>query len=72
VKFSLLSKWFNAIAQAYNMGEAPFAYPDGTSEAIRVWNRALAAGQDPDEAVVAWAQANGVCLKRHRPMKFAG
>lgn len=60
MKFNELSKWFNAVANAWNRGEAPWAYPDGTSEAIRVWN------QLGDEGFVAWAQERGITLKRRR------
>ena len=84
---SSANKWFNAIADAWNAGNAPWAYPDGTSEAVRVWNRAFfAAGGESlpegfdqrrewvkrmqpvfsmaDNAVISWATALGVRLKK--------
>lgn len=41
-------------------GKACAYNPDGTSEAVRVWNRG------GDEGLVAWAQAHGVTLRRPR------
>lgn len=68
MKFSQFSKWMNAIADAYNRGEADWAYPDGTSEAVRVWNKAFKEnGFDiACETVVQWAQDRGITLKRRK------
>lgn len=60
VKISEFSKWMNAIANAYADGVAPWLYPDGTSEAVRVWNR------EGDDGLVVWAMAHGITLKRKR------
>ena len=70
MKFAEVSKWFNAIAQAYNMGDTPFAYDNGVSVAVQVYNDAIAMGLDPDEAVVTWAIENGISLSKHRPARF--
>ncbi len=58
MKDNVLAKWFCAVAEAYNRGQAPWAYPDGTSETVRVWNRL------GDEGFVAWAES--ISLKRKR------
>lgn len=58
LKFSVLSKWMNAIADAYNRGEADWAYPNGVSLTVQVYNRT-----DPkfaDEAVVELAMSHGI------------
>jgi len=57
MKFSELSKWFNAVAKAWNQGEADWAYPDGTSLAVKIWN------ERGDEGFVAWAQEMDISLK---------
>lgn len=62
MKMNELSKWFNAVANAYNRGVADWAYPDGTSEAVRVWNRL------GDEGFVAWAIEQGITLKKLSPV----
>jgi hypothetical protein len=55
-----ISKWFNAIGNAWNDGWAPWAYVDGQSVAVKVWN------EGGDVAVIALARSNGVTLKRRR------
>lgn len=62
LKVGVLSKWFNAVAEAYNRGEAPWAYPapDYTSESVRVWNRL------GDEGFVTWVESTGITLKRKK------
>lgn len=65
------SKWFNAIADAWAMGEADWAYegPRLTSTALRVWEEALAAAGDEDAAagvLEAYARERGIDPRRHR------
>lgn len=57
MKMNKLAKWFNAVAEAYNRGEAYWAYPDGISLSVKVWN------ERGDEGFVAWAQEMGIALK---------
>lgn len=79
MKPSIRAKLFNAIAEAWNRGTAPWAYVRGSSEAVRVWNAAhvssvLQGYREPgskldhdhaaDVAVSRWAVANGLDLPR--------
>lgn len=59
MKFSELSKWFNAVTLAWNKGQADWAYPNGTSEAVRKWNEL------GDEGFVEWVKSMGIYPKRH-------
>jgi hypothetical protein len=70
MRMSEFSKWMNAIADAYNRGEADWAYPDGTSEAVRFWNSARERYSEAqsDELLVTWAQQHGISLKRRKPV----
>jgi hypothetical protein len=59
----------NAIASAWNMGEAPWAYATGGSAAVEIWARAYAATGDLEiatDAVVTAARACGIDPKRHK------
>jgi hypothetical protein len=60
MKFSVLAKWFCAVAETWNAGEAPWAYVDGRSESVRIWN------ERGDEGLVEWAQSMGVSLRRRK------
>lgn len=70
MKFSVLAKWFNAVGDAWNRGEAPWAYnKQGHSAIVRMWSYVNARdGEDAaDRAVVQYAQQMGISLKRHKP-----
>lgn len=70
MKANEFSKWMNAIADAYNRGEGDWAYPDGTSEAVRFWNAARQrySEADADQLLVEWAMQHGVTLKKKKPV----
>lgn len=56
-----VSKWFNAIGDAWNDGWAPWAYDEnGHSVAVKIWN------EGGDSAVIEWARSHGISLKRKR------
>lgn len=64
-----LSIWMNAVADAWNMGEADWAYPNGRSAAVKFWSRAYRMTgneQAATDVFVAWAQEHGVNPKRHK------
>lgn len=58
MKFSAVAKWFNAVANAWNAGEAPWAYDAAGSVAVRVWN------ERGDAGFVEWATQRGITLRR--------
>lgn len=58
MRFSELARWFCAIAEAWSRGEADWAYVDGKSAAVYVWNEL------GDEGFVAWASGRGISLKK--------
>lgn len=59
------AKWFNAVADAWNMGLAPWAYTDGRSEAVKVWCANYAGNEGAATAALAsWAAERGIRLKR--------
>lgn len=65
----LLSIWMNAIADAWNMGEADWAFEDGQSVAVRLWSQRFEATGDEmraTEAVRDLAMAHGIDPKRHK------
>lgn len=65
----LLSIWMNAIADAWNMGEAPWAFDERGSVAVRLWCSVYATVEDEmlaTEAVRDYALERGVDPKRHK------
>lgn len=65
----LLSIWMNAIADAWNMGEAPWAFDERGSLAVRTWSEVFsrtASETDATDAVVELAQTRGVDPRVHR------
>lgn len=65
------AKWFNAIADAWNAGEAPWAYVAGQSIAVFVWEQARRISGDDaaDQALVNLATSHGLSLRRRRPIQ---
>jgi hypothetical protein len=64
-----VAKWFNAITDAWNMGEASWAYDERGSIAVRTWCEAYDRGVGIDGAAFAvenLAQSHGIDLKRHK------
>lgn len=68
MKFSVLAKWFCAVADAWNRGEAPWVYDErGRSETVKMWNKFKGEGWQADERTVSWIRAQGITLKKDRP-----
>lgn len=69
-----LGKWLNAVAEAWNIGIADWAYVDGVSVTVFKWNEAfiLAKGtkeeryREADLAVKDLCKQMGVSLKKMR------
>ena len=65
----LLSIWMNAIGNAWNMGDASWAFEDGQSVAVRLWAKTFAETGDEyaaSEAVMKLAQEHGIDPKVHK------
>lgn len=69
-----LGKWFNAVAEAWNSGNADWAYKDGISAVVTKWNEVfiLAKGtkeeryREADSTVIDLCKQLGVSLKKMR------
>lgn len=67
MKFSVLSKWFNAALEAWNRGEAPWVFDEhGHSRIVRFWELSRRDGDNPDLATVAWIQMHGIDIRRKK------